>query len=457
LVGGGTSDLAIFEANLADATRGILGGLPGASIYRIQLVLSDDLLHGSGTEEVTYTNTEAVPLHDVRFRLFPNILAGEMTIEMITVDGQGTTATLGLEGSLLIVPLQDALKPGESVAIRIEFEERIADEVARNYGVQAFHGGILTLAHGYPMIAVYDVSGWNAEIPPAAGDLVFADMSYFIVKVSAPENITLVGSGSEVRREHQGSRQLVTFAAGPVRDFYLAAGEAWQVHSRETGGVTLRVYAPDNLAAGALAALGYAERALEEFGARYAPYPYAEMEIVATPTLALGIEYPGVVAIADRILTPEDTRLEATVVHEIAHQWFYNLVGNDQLDHPWLDESLAQFATLQYFEGRYGRAGAVAFRGSLEARWERVGLAEIPVGLPVARYGVQEYGAIVYGRGPLFFEALRNELGTTAFDQFMRQYSANFAWGIATPAGLQQTAEGSCECDLQALFDAWIE
>jgi aminopeptidase N len=236
---------------------------------------------------------------------------------------------------------------------------------------------------------------------------------------------------------------------------YLAAGEAWQVHSRETGGVTLRVYAPDNLAAGALAALGYAERALEEFGARYAPYPYAEMEIVATPTLALGIEYPGVVAIADRILTPEDTRLEATVVHEIAHQWFYNLVGNDQLDHPWLDEALAQFATLQYFEHRPG--GAEAFRGYLESRWERVDLAEIPVGLPVASYGAQEYGAIVYGRGPLFFEALRNEIGTTAFDQFIRQYVSAYAWGIATPEGLQETAEYSCECELEALFGAWIE
>ena len=57
--------------------------------------------------------------------------------------------------------------------------------------------------------------------------------------------------------------------------------------------------------------------------------------------------------------------MEGTVAHEVGHQWFYNLVGDDQLDDPWLDESFAQFATLQYFTDEYGASGADGFRNSL--------------------------------------------------------------------------------------------
>lgn len=447
---------SIFESNLSIAARSVLEQPSGASVYRIKLRLADDLLHATGVEEVIYTNTEAEPLADLHFRLFPNILGGEMTVTSVTVEGKPATTTLGLEDSLLVVALTDALEPGKHVTIRLEFEQRIAENVDLNYGVRAFYGGVLALAHSYPMIAVHDSTGWNAEIPPAAGDLTFADMSYFQVEVNAPATLTLLGSGTEVESRVDGERKIVTFAAGPARDFYLAGGPSFVRHSRETSTGTVRVFAPQALANGALAALDYAESALAEFSSRFAPYPYSELEIVATPTLALGIEYPGVIAIADRILTPGDFRLEATVVHEVAHQWFYNLVGNDQLDDPWLDEALSQFATLQYFESRYGAEGAQGFRDSLEGRWERLGRREIPIGLPVAGFGPQEYGAIVYGRGPLFFDELRETMGHSTFDAFLRRYVSTFAWGIATPAGLQETAEQSCGCDLDALFAEWI-
>ena len=51
------------------------------------------------------------------------------------------------------------------------------------------------------MIAVYNDEGWNAEIPPQSGDVTFADMSFFVVKVTAPEDVTLVVSGREVGRK----------------------------------------------------------------------------------------------------------------------------------------------------------------------------------------------------------------------------------------------------------------
>ena len=148
--------------------------------------------------------------------------------------------------------------------------------------------------------------------------------------------------------------------------------------------------------------------------------------------------------------------MEATIAHEVGHQWFYNLVGNDQLDDPWLDESLTQFATLQYFIDEYGKAGGEGFRQSLESRWDDIGKEEIPVGKPVREYTDSEYSGIVYGRGGLFFEALRDELGQENFDLFMKDYVKDNAWNIATPEKLKAEAEAHCNCDLTPLFKKWI-
>jgi aminopeptidase N len=188
------------------------------------------------------------------------------------------------------------------------------------------------------------------------------------------------------------------------------------------------------------------------------------LDIVATPTLALGIEYPGAIAIADRIYDvkgeyhgkPTSIYMESTVAHETGHQWFYNLVGDDQLDDPWLDESLTQFATLQYYADQYGAQGAEGFRESLHGRWASVENKKIPIGLPVSAYSGSEYSAIVYGRGPLFFDALKNEIGAPAFDGFMKEYTQTLSWSIATPQAMQTLAEKHCACTLGTIFADWM-
>jgi aminopeptidase N len=333
-----------------------------------------------------------------------------------------------------------------------------------NYGVLAYFDNVLTLAHAYPMIAVYDDEGWNAEIPPQSGDVTYADASFFLVKVSAPKDLTLVTSGREISRDEAEQVQTLSVANGPARDFYLAASPDYEEISQTLGEVTIHSYGPPGFEDGTQMALDVAARAIAGFSARYAPFPYTEFDIVATPTLALGIEYPGIIAITQRIYevdqnvrgTPASVYMESTVAHEVGHQWFYNLVGDDQLDDPWLDESLTQFATLQYYADEYGAQGEQGYRSSLEGRWESVGRADIPVGLPVAEYSGQEYSAIVYGRGALFFVALREEMGTETFDAFLKEYTETLSWGIATPEYLQSLAEKHCACELDPVFDEWV-
>ena len=457
-------DRSIFQSGLVASEQSVLNELEGASVYHIEFTIAGNLYQITGTEEVRYTNTEDVELNEVQFRLFPNILGGEMTISNLTVDGQSITPEYQLANSLMIVRLSAPLEVGQSIIIKMEYAVTVPQEVELNYGVLAYYDDVLAFAHSYPMIAVYDDEGWNAELPPQDGDVTYADAAFFLVRIHAPKELTLVTSGSEIRRDEEGQAQVLTVANGPARDFYLAASHAYEMVSQKIGEVTFRSYAKRDAMNGAQFALDVAVKSIDVFSRRYVPYPYTEFDIVATPNLALGIEYPGMTAITTRIYnvdgeyngSPASIYMESTVAHEVGHQWFYNLVGGDQLDDPWLDESLTQFVTLQYYADQYGKNGEDGFRSSLEGRWARVGNANIPIGMPVASYQGAEYGAIVYGRGPLFFIALREEMGTEAFDAFLKEYTASLSWDIATPEYLQSLAEQKCACELDALFAEWV-
>lgn len=457
-------DRSIFQNGLVASQRQALNDLAGASVYHLEFTIADNLYQITGTEKVNYTNTENIELNEVQFRLFPNILGGTMTISNLKVDGIAITPEFQLRDSLMIVRLPAPLEVGRSIIIEMDFAVTVPQTVDLNYGVLAYYEDVLALAHAYPMIAVYDEEGWNAEIPPQDGDVTYADAAFHLVRIRASKDLKLVTSGREVQRGEEGQVQVVTVANGPARDFYLAASKKYEEISQTFGEVTVRSFAPRDLRNGAQFALEVAARSIDVFSRRYAPYPYTEFDIVSTPTLALGIEYPGMTAITSRIYdvggdyrgAPASQYMESTVAHEVGHQWFYNMVGGDQLDDPWLDESLTQFITLQYYADVHGRNGEEGFRAGLEERWARVGNARIPVGLPVAAYQGAEYGAIVYGRGPLFFAALRDEMGREAFDAFLREYTESLSWGISTPEYLQSLAEENCACNLDTLFAEWI-
>lgn len=457
-------DRSLFKAGLVTSEQSALDKLEGASVYHIDFTIADNLYQITGTEEVRYTNTENVELNEVQFRLFPNILGGQMSISNLTVDGQPITPEYQLANSLMIVRLSAPLEAGQSVIIKMDYEVTVPQTVELNYGVLAYYDDVLALAHAYPVICVYDDESWNAEIPPQDGDVTYADAAFYLVRVHAPKGLTLVASGSEIQRVEVGQAQVLTVANGPARDFYLVASPKFEEVTQTIGEVTIRSYAKRDAKDGAKFALDVAARSIDIFSKRYTPYPYTELDIVATPNLALGIEYPGVIAITSRIYdvdsnyrdAPASVYMESTVAHEVGHQWFYNLVGDDQLDDPWLDESLTQFVTLQYYADQYGKNGEDGFRAGLEDRWGRVNKEKIPVGMPVANYQGAEYGAIVYGRGPLFFVALREEIGTEAFDGFLKEYTETLSWGIATSEYLQSLAEQKCECELDALFAEWI-
>jgi aminopeptidase N/predicted small lipoprotein YifL len=462
--GAAWDDRAIYRAGLIAAEQGALERLPGASVYHIDLQIPDDFRLLTGQQEVHYTNQEDEPLDEIYFRIFPNVAGGTALVSNVKVDGKNVEAAYEFEDSALRVPLPTALGPGEEAAIQMDFEVEVAREMGGNYGLFGYFDGVLVLDEFYPVIPVYDDEGWNVEVPPPNGDITYYDASFYLVRVTTPAELTVVASGVETAREEAGDQQVWTFAAGPARDFYLAAAENLIAVSDEVGETMVNSYTLPEWEAGAELALQYARNALDSFSQRFGTYPYTEFDVISTPMLALGIEYPGMTAVrlglydldAEFYGLPAQVMLESTVAHEVAHQWFYNAVGNDQIDEPWLDEALVQYVTSLYFLDTYGEAAARNFRGGWDWRWNQVDRAEIPVGLPSGAYAQDEYGPIVYGRGPYFIEALAEEMGQEAFDEFLRDYYASHRWGIGTGDAFRQLAERHCDCDLSQLFEEWV-
>ena len=459
------NDREPFRAGLIDGEQAILAQLPGASTYHLVLTIEDSLTVVSGRMEVHYTNTESVSLDRLYFHLFPNLLGGSMAISNAQVNGNTIVPAFeSVNDSIMQLPLAEPLAPGGAAVAAMDFLVTVPTESGRNYGVFAYINDVLALAHAYPIIAVYDDGGWNIEAPAEAGDVLYADTSFYLVRITYPADHVVVAGGVEIGREAGAATQSITFAAGPMRDFYAAISNSYTAVSQRVGQTQINSYAPAEVAEGAELALGHAAAALESYGDRFGPYPFTELDVVTTATLALGIEYPGIIVNTMGLYDLEQesggranrTVLEATTAHEVAHQWFYSLIGNDQLDEPWLDESLTQYATLLYFRDRYGPAGGEGFYQSLEQRWQRVENAGIAIGQPVSAYDGAEYSAIVYGRGPIFVDTLAQAMGQETFNAFLRDYAATFRWGIATTAAFKELAESHCTCDLTPLFEEWV-
>ncbi len=229
-------DRTIFRAGLIKAGQAVLDQLSGASVYHLDVQIAADFSTLQGRMRVRYTNQENVPLDAVYFQLFPNQSGGKSTVSAATVDGQTITPIYESANSTLRVPPSTPLLPSQRVVIQLDFQVKAPTDVGGNYGLFGYLNDILVLDGFYPAIPVYDERGWQAgQVPPNA-DTTFQDASFYVVRVTAPAAVTVIASGIEVERTQQADRQSVTFAAGPARDFYLAASERLVVTQRDDRG-----------------------------------------------------------------------------------------------------------------------------------------------------------------------------------------------------------------------------
>jgi hypothetical protein len=463
------SSLAHYAPAMRPAFVDDLGSIGPITEYRIKVTVDPERADLSGQETVRYVNSATVQQDAVYFRLFPNLpgYGGTMTVSNLRIGKERIPAKLETQNTALRVPLPDPLPPGGQTEIFLDFRATVPLTVSQGYGEFIYLQDVMALANFFPLIPAYDEEncarfgncdgGWNTEFAVPYGDAVFSASALFEVWVTAPADWTVVASGSTLEQQ-AGPEDTLTWhiVSGPMRDFNLVLSPRFEVASQKVEDITVNSYYLPEDAPGGRRVLRWCVEALEFFNEQLGPYPFSEFDIVATPNVALGIEYPGLIAMA--IWNYGDTSgvFQWSTVHEVVHQWWYSLVGNDQQDEPWLDEALTQYSTGLFYELFIGWDAYV--EEVFESSYQRVaGTAEDDlISRPVAAYSPSNYGPVVYGKGPLFFHALRQEMGDQAFTTLLQTYFDTYRYDIASGPDFLDLAEQISGQDLTDLFQEWL-
>ena len=160
-----------------------------------------------------------------------------------------------------------------------------------------------------------------------------------------------------------------------------------------------------------------------------------------------------------------DSLLETTISHEVAHQWWAIGVGSDSQKHPFVDESLTNWSSMLYYEDRYGKEKARQMSDlNLNTSFSMgamLGGGDKPANLPTAAYTNNlQYGAVIYGKGAIYYEKLRALVGDEAFFGATRQYYAQFGDKLAGPGDLKAIVIAKApakRAQINALYTRWID
>jgi aminopeptidase N len=288
-------------------------------------------------------------------------------------------------------------------------------------------------------------------------------VSFYLVELAYPKDLTLAAPGVTLARTASSERTHVLIAFGPARDLFIALGTELKLFFEHRDGILLRSFAPNAQSTASPSILDTAARALSVYEKAYGPYPYHELTFVGARFEAEGLEFPGMILLTSWLYQNARTSVdgstvgvarELTVAHETAHQWFYALVGNNQITEPWIDESMAQYSTWLYWKNRYGGERAARLERSFQ--WEAAHDGGLPLGLPVGAYTPREYDLTIYGRGPLFILDLAHALGQGRFESYIRGIVEKYRFKVITGKELELSAESACGCSLAQLWSTWI-
>jgi hypothetical protein len=459
--------VAPYAASLLPDEQAGVAALDDPPVYTLDVHVDWEALTVAGTETLLFTNNEDVPLDALYLRLYPNAPhyeEGQTDVGPVTLDSQ--LAESSADGTVLEVTLPQPLAPEGRVSLTIPFTVTVPHRADR-FG---FQDDVMMLGHWYPMLAVYDDEGWNLDPYVEMGDAFYSEVGFYTVHLTVPDSTIVAATGVEARRTLlRTPKTRITFVSGATRDFALALSPRYRTQTRWVGDTQVTsFYLPED-EEGGRRALDTAADALQVFNARFGPYPYTEFDVAETPFLIDGspggMEFPGLIFISTNLYRPERffaNTLDIIVAHETAHQWWYGVVGNNQVDEPWLDESFATFAQILYVEDTQGKEQAQAE----EALWVDMPYLmttmmgeDRPVATSLLEFDDSlTYGGIVYSKGAIFLRELRELVGDETFFTILQHHYETYRYGIVPPDGFQRSVAEVTDDDLDALalYDLWV-
>ena len=458
------------------------GQAPDTAVrYEMDVTVHPDRHAMEGRQRLTYTNTSPDTLSRVFYHLYfnafqPHSMMAERNRELPDPDprtaprifdlgpdeiGYHRIESLAQDGepvshrifdTVMEVELARPLPPGGQAVFDMTFVSQIPLQTRRS-GRDSREGIDYSMTQWYPKLAQYDARGWHAD--PYIGREFYAPFGTFDVRITLPSEYIVGATGTLRNPDEVGhgyaSDSLNTdppaaqtdsltwrFYAENVHDFAWSADPDYihDVLETEAGYAIHLLYQPD-VAEVWQTLHEAAPKIMAFFEARYGAYLYPQMTIAQGGDG--GMEYPMITLVTGKRSPPS---LLGVTAHEVAHMWFYGMIGSNEADHAWLDEGFANYATREALahireQPRPSHAGALS--GVLNMK--RLGLFE-PLNTPSDWFDTNvAYGVSSYSGGEMMLDMLGYVISDSLRDRFLLEYHRQLAFRHAGPHDVERIAE----------------
>jgi hypothetical protein len=421
-------------------------------------------VHGEGT--ITWRNTSSRPVRELWLHLYLNAFKNERSAFFRErVGGRGSaapedwgwidvrklvlresnaapvdvwpTAELhragGEDETDARVPLPRSIEPGETAHFDVVFDDKLPIVVERT----GYRGHYHMVGQWFPKVARLEPDGTWAHFPFHHLAEFYADYGTYDVTLDVPEEYVLGATGPVVESRVAGGRRVERHVQSDVHDFAWTAWDAWRVARETIDGVEVTLLYPPGFASLAHRELETLRFGLPYYSAHYGRYPYPVLTVVHPQEDAAesgGMEYPTFITSGGSWVTPPALLApEIVTLHEMGHQWFYGLVGTNELAWPFLDEGINQFAEQDGMGKWRAEASALDLAGlkvsdtALCAVSGNMGVHDEAVAQAANAFSTgQNYGSLVYARTASVLETLRRVYGDEPVMRALGRYARRF-------------------------------
>ena len=369
VIGGG---VYVYQSKNSVQTSNIEEG-KNLNKYIMDVIFDDESKRLMCNQNVEYVNNTNIALDKIYFHIYPNAFSkkefapfekdemnqaypngfNEGYIDIKNVLNNNNKLEYEIKGEkndLLEVKIGRQLKPGEKISIDMKFNVKIPNSEGRfGYGENT-----INITNWFPIACVHDDRGWNLKSYEAVGDPFYSDTSNFYVKLLIPRKYKVGCTGNIISEKSDSEKVLYEIQAKKVRDFAFILSDKFKIKKDTYKGVNINTYNLNEKLSTEVTKI--AKDSISIFSNLFGEYPYDTYSVIASDFYIGGMEYPTLVMIDQSLYNEKDKfLLEYVIAHETAHQWWYSVIGNDEISEPWLDEALTEYSTVLYFEEKYGK------------------------------------------------------------------------------------------------------
>ena len=376
-----------------------------------------------GRERIDFVNRGPAALDRVWLRLWANgpERCRPRRIE-VDVEAPAVAGSEGVSCSALEVRLGAAVAPGAvgSISLRFTVRGRRAPDRFGRIGTTALLGNVI------PVLAVEDGSGLHLDRYTDLGESFYSLSARWDATLRLPARLRAATTGAVISERVAGNERTLRVRSDQARDFALAVG---RLREREAtvGGVRVRVRFGSRTG-GVRGSLRAARQAVRALGKRLGAYGSSEIEVVLLPEglsqgLFAGMEYPELVF---------SLPIGEVVSHEVAHQWWYGLVGNNQFERALARRELR--AVLPRAPASAGQP--VPARPALRAGADALALVSLDTSMGVSsRRAPAAVGDVIYLAGSCSLQTLEKRgIGRDRMTAVLRLLQSRFRHGVMTKA-----------------------